>query len=496
MKALEEAVKTLDAELGVDSASVQAGLKGQKNMGGPSLFKESLDFQLYRLKLSTDSGSTAKRLLEELTQRNAQLENLLNQTEKVTQLSHKRDQGGYGVSGARLDTVLLSFWKSAASLYNIIQTTWTGCSCLKEHTANMVLQHPAAAKKAKFEVLFATSDRTRLWRLDRALVTVGEDETNPANQSTSRPASGMTFPQSSATAVEPGAHKPAHKMAGVLKSAMKGKAVARDRSAQSTAAPAFVLPGLPQAGRITDLCTSLHSSAAGICCAGFLQCPYDAEAQYFLYPQSKQVAPNLKFVTLEQLIREEELPPLSFQQRLFLSMTLASSFLQLLESPWIHHQWTKADIVFFPDPTCPDVFLLEKPHVKGQVAAANPTGGAGNSRLKSEVEEERRQASLSRLGIVLEELCFGCSVEKRRAQRGYPVARVGQKQLVLDVEVGVDWLREISNEAAGLEYKSAVKWCLLDHRVASQESDSWRREMLKHVVGPLERSYRQFTGGG
>lgn len=130
--------------------------------------------------------------------------------------------------------------------------------------------------------------------------------------------------------------------------------------------------------------------------------------------------------------------------------------------------------------------------MRGQAAAASSTGDAENPRLRLDIEEERRHESLSRLGIVLEELCFRCSVEKRRAQR----VRAGQKQLVLDTDVGVDWLRDISNEAAGLEYKGAVKWCLLDHRVASQESDSWRREMLKHVVGPLERSYRQFTGGG
>ncbi|KAL8306140.1 hypothetical protein RB597_003269 [Gaeumannomyces tritici] len=481
MKALEEAVKRLNGELGVDSASVQAGLQGQK---------KSLGFQLYRLKLSIDGGSTAKRLLDELTQRNAQLEKLLNQTDKVTQLSRKRDQSGYGGSSARLDTALLSFWKSATSLYKIIQTAWTGCSCLKEHTANMVLQHPATAKKARFEVLFAASDRTEFWRLDRALVTVGEDETRPANQ--------PSCPQTSATKVEPGAREPAHKTARVPKSAIKGKAVARNRSVQLITAPAVVLSGLPQAGRITNLCTSLYSDASSSCCAGFLQCPNDAEARYFLYPQSKQMTPVLKFVTLEQLIREEELPPLSFQQRLFLSMTLASSFLQLLDSPWIHHQWTKADIVFFPDPACPAVFLLEKPHVMGQAEAADPTtGGAGNPRLRSAVEEERRQAALSRLGVVLEELCFRCSVEKRRAQRGYPAARAGgQRQLVLDTEVGVDWLREIGSEAAGLEYKCAVKWCLLDHRVALQESDSWRGEMLKHVVGPLERSYRQFTSSG
>ncbi|KAL8363100.1 hypothetical protein RB601_009068 [Gaeumannomyces tritici] len=354
----------------------------------------------------------------------------------------------------------------------------------------MVLQHPATAKKARFEVLFAASDRTEFWRLDRALVTVGEDETRPANQPSS--------PQTSATKVELGAREPAHKTARVPKSAIKGKAVARNRSVQLITAPAIVLSGLPQAGRITNLCTSLYSSPSSSCCAGFLQCPNDAEARYFLYPQSKQMAPVLKFVTLEQLIREEELPPLSFQQRLFLSMTLASSFLQLLDSPWIHHQRTKADIVFFPDPTCPAVFLLEKPHVMGQAEAADPTtGGAGNPRLRSAVEEERRQAALSRLGVVLEELCFRCSVEKRRAQRGYPAARAGgQRQLVLDTEVGVDWLREMGSEAAGLEYKCAVKWCLLDHRVALQESDSWRGEMLKHVVGPLERSYRQFTSSG
>ncbi|KAL8329558.1 hypothetical protein RB597_005024 [Gaeumannomyces tritici] len=499
MEALETTVRELNKELALDSPAVQAGFNGTKpGTVTKSFSRGSLNFQMYRIKLTTDGGSTMRKLLEELTRRNNQLETLLGQMDKVAQLSQQRagaaDQlGGVGATAAaKIDAALLSFWKSAATLYNMLQAAWTGCSCSKAHVINMLLQHHPAAKKGRFEILLAASDREHPWELHRTLVTVGEGESRRVTEAPGLVATNE-IGDGSILKREPG-----HRSAKVLKSAMRTKAVLAAPGAQaaSTVTAAVMVIQTPTAAeRITDLCKSLQSTD-GCTCVGFLHDEDDDNSRYFLYPQSKQLAFKIESISLAQLISEEELPPLTFQQRLFLSMTLASSFLQLLESPWIPHLWTKADIIFFPDPNCPGIFLLERPHVSGQSTDActmqkgpNNTGGSGTTKPPPRPlsNDEKRQQSLARLGVVLAELCFRCSIEKRRAQRGADDP---------DVLLAISWLKEMAGEAAGHHYQTAVKWCLVDNRVLSGDSDSWRREMLRLVVAPLEGAYQQFTTGG
>ncbi|KAL8365104.1 hypothetical protein RB595_004090 [Gaeumannomyces hyphopodioides] len=523
MEALETAVGDLNKELALGSPAVLAGLKGVKKPGTPTkLFsKEKMnpDFQVYRVKLSKDGGLTARKLLEELTRRNNQLETLLGQTDKVANFSQQRAAatdrlGGVGVAAAaKLDAALLSFWKSAATLYNMLQAAWSSCSCSRAHVTNMLLQHHPVAKKGRFEILLAASDLEHPWELHRALVTVGEDESRRGAE-----ASGLVTIGAGTNPPGTGILKrePGHRNAKVLKSAMRTKAVTVASSVQPTATvtAAVMIQTPTTAEKITDLCKSLQSTD-GCACVGFLHDEEVDDGRYFLYPQSRHVASKMESISLAQLISEEGFPPLSFQRRLFLSMTLASSFLQLLESPWIHHQWAKADVIFFPDPNCPGVFLLEKPHVKSQSretcdSQKDQPGIDNDTRPQTPnspltlppplSRDDKRRLSLARLGIVLAELCFRCSIERRRAQKGHHGGGTGdkteQEQHNLDVALAISWLGEMADEAAGHEYQGAVKWCLVDNVISSGCSDSWRREMFWQVVAPLEQSYRQFTSGG
>ncbi|KLU83202.1 hypothetical protein MAPG_02267 [Magnaporthiopsis poae ATCC 64411] len=531
MEGLQKAVGALNQELSLGLPAVQEAAQNPKKSGLLSRHfnRDNMGYQIYRLKLSADGGSKAKQLLDELTQRNEQLEKLLKQTDKVTHLSQLRDEGGLTKTAVKLDAAMLSFWKKATALYKILQTTWSNCSCSGNHITNMLLKHQQTAhEREQFNFIFATSDSASPWNLRRALVTVGDNATGATGApklGTDVLAVGGPVPldRGDTTTCQPG-----HRRAKALKSALRTKttigggqkfmdpcptttveslAVAAIRSLSmdgghskvkiaSMTAP-LGQPTVATTERITNLCESLRRDGPDrLQCAGFLHDDDNEDCKYYLYPEANGMVLRHKFISLQQLISEEELPPLSFKQRLFISLALASSFLKLLESPWIPYQWTKEDIVFFPDPDDPDVFILEKPYVKGPSAKEEDPGAAaldpGCRAVRSLAREEKRQESLSQLGIVLEELCFRCSIEKRRAQRRHQAPRSRQERLDTDVALGIGWLRDISKEAAGLEYGEAIKWCLVDNRVSAGGSDAWRREMLKHVVGPLERSCRQF----
>lgn len=269
-------------------------------------------------------------------------------------------------------------------------------------------------------------------------------------------------------------------------------------------------PSAPTQPKITNLCKSLDSDGAVSpsstpACVGFIG-DESTDNQCYIYPKKKLAREQLTSVSLGQIIDEPLEYGLTTRNRIFLAMTLASSFLQLLDSPWIQEYWTKADIIFFPDHDHSSVLLLDKPHV-GRESALNQEENIhkhGNKAMDSGDKPadgdagsspsliDRRQRSLTRLGVVLEELCFGQNLDRHPARKRLGKGETKAQQLAFDMVAALQWRSKIHFEAGGLYFSEAIGWCLVDPCQAVPDQDSWRKEMLRHVVGPLEQCFREF----
>lgn len=207
----------------------------------------------------------------------------------------------------------------------------------------------------------------------------------------------------------------------------------------------------------------------------------EEDYRYFVYNLSSQRRSSVTSITLEHILRGDVSPAPTRRQRYAISLVLASSFLQLIETPWLTSSFRKEDITFFSDPSNANVFLLDQPHI-ARVFTTTSTDGASLPLTNS----------LDQFGILLLELCFGKRLADHPLRKQWPEGRDKTEQTVFDVMAARDWQCSVIEEA-GSDYSEAIAWCLGGNR--STPSEAWRQEMLKRVVLPLQRCQEYFVSG-
>lgn len=193
----------------------------------------------------------------------------------------------------------------------------------------------------------------------------------------------------------------------------------------------------------------------------------------------------LQAITLEDILRKQKMPLPNRKQRLALAVVLASSFLQLLESPWLPSSWKKSDIVFFQDPDQLGRFKLHQPYLTHQLNTKSKTSYSTDMDRRLQLS-----SSLEMLAIILEELCFGQLLEDQPCRKKYLDAGDKAIMRIFDVAAAREWHAEIEEEA-GYDYTIAVGWCL--GGVLSIPPDRWREEMLTKVLQPLEACHKHLS---
>ncbi|KAK0704401.1 hypothetical protein B0H67DRAFT_521497 [Lasiosphaeris hirsuta] len=182
------------------------------------------------------------------------------------------------------------------------------------------------------------------------------------------------------------------------------------------------------------------------------------------------------YITLAQAISEYK-TQFSRKQRFHVALVLASSFVQLKNTPWIAETLRKTDIEF-PHNAASQETTLQHDHL---FVARGFESLASRPQLTG-VDTK----AINALGVVLLELCFGEPIERvpwRVRVEGETSDRVATNDLM----AAMVWLRNVNSEA-GLDYFDAVEWCLLGCTRLDLKAP-WRQEMLRHVVEPLQRSY-------
>ncbi|KAI0845026.1 hypothetical protein F5Y00DRAFT_273403 [Daldinia vernicosa] len=477
LKHTRKSLKDFDDELALEADEIQDFLQKPKTRTSRTRLRElatkdNLRFQAYKLKFSS-RRSIRSKLFEKLKEYDSQLEGLLEMSEKEP--AAVKDQG---IASKIDDSALCNFWIQADAFFKALASAWS-CNCHDPHMVKLLLEH-RTSKEKKFNVLFATQLHS-YWDVQKVLMVGGND-----NRVQSLPAS-----HTGVTSVT--IHEPQHKSSIPIRSVM-GENHPNANKKQGRSKAVRMLPPsethIDFEDPISSLCESLIKGTGSVC--GYLS---EDDNRYYVHKVSQQ---TYSFVTIDQILRRETSPLPSRRKRYELSFILASSFLQLVGTPWLPGSWKKSDIVFISNDKNAHKIILNQPHLRrdfmGNVRSRDdqnlhelPSAASTNGR------STKASRSLELLGIILLELCFGQLLENQPHRKDdWPLGENDTQKDLFDVIAAQKWNDEVEEEA-GNDFDQAIRWCLEGHH--STPPEKWRHEMLRRVVQPLEKCHKYLSQG-
>ncbi|KAK3331631.1 hypothetical protein B0T19DRAFT_366751 [Cercophora scortea] len=476
IQGIRRVMDDLNRELAIDADAVQEKINTVKDPNNgtrikTAIGKEGRAFQRYRLKFC-NGESVRKRLFGELQDYNDKLEKILDSSDRDARLVSQRASAA---GGAAIESAICNFWLQARQLFTALASSWT-CHW-HDHKADLLLEH-RTSKKPEFQVMFTRFSATKgLWEIRRTKILEGSEVTSAmikgglaqlewTPERERRPSHRLLQPGKSAFRTK----KP---IAGNVIEGVKPPQSAVVASVQFEKGPD------PTATRlISDLCMALEPCRPEGACCGYLS---EEDTRYYVYTVANQTSASLSSVTLDRILRGDVYPQPSRTQRYALALIMASSFLQLLDSPWLPTPFRKSEVVFLKDHSAaePNVFLLDKPHIHRSLTCNKQKNQPPTDSTKA----SRFADSLDQLGIMLLELCFGKTLEDQPCRKEWPAGANEAERAVFDVMAARDWQCHVNDEA-GLDYAEAVAWCLGGNR---STPDRWRQDMLRKVIQPLQR---------
>ena len=215
-------------------------------------------------------------------------------------------------------------------------------------------------------------------------------------------------------------------------------------------------------------------------------CLKDVDHQYSIYPLSDSGIEDafLETITLRELLSKTSPIRLTRRQRYSIALTIASSHLQLHDSPWLGPQWSKDDILFHGKNG--NLILTDQPYTSRDFLST-PSHTPSSYLLADH--------GMSTLGILLLELCFGVALEDHEIRRNF-VSLDGQPNPGLDLVAAMQWCDRYANDEAGPEFAGAIEWCLRNPtaRLSGGKEQGWRDELFTQVVEPLQYCHKQLMG--
>jgi hypothetical protein len=187
--------------------------------------------------------------------------------------------------------------------------------------------------------------------------------------------------------------------------------------------------------------------------------------------------------TLEALLSNREEMRLSRLERFKVASVVAASVLQLETTPWLAERWGKRNIIFYHDDSkvqvdYPYLNHLFRSNKRPQTPPApRKTGLAARFAARD---------SLSSLGILLLELCFGETIENQHLRKRY-LAQDGQSLCGTDYLTARDWAEMVSEEEPALE--NIIKCCIFCtfEEKADWGNKNFAQAVYESVVEPLEQ---------
>ncbi|KAI0447115.1 hypothetical protein F4803DRAFT_397577 [Xylaria telfairii] len=485
---MQETMQKLNTELSVDDIQFQRHIRNEVDHGTScppetssrprkSFSRSNREYQLFRVKFSLGE-STRTRLFSELQTYNSRLEKLTLTSDAVSKLKASNQSRSSKLAISAMNAALCKFWNHADRLYKALLGAW-GCTCYEQHCAELILQHRHPSD-TDFLLHFCSGQQgangveKESWsRCCVRLQIYEQTQTKPSNllppkESTSIIKKALSTPQHRVQQPK----KPALVTQKNMKKAQKFTHGTVHSASQSNATTLTILaqqqPLIPTGSAVENLCKMLGTTIKP---QSFIECENDI--RYRLIPE--QWPATTSSICLSEIL-SGAVKPLTRRQRYRLSMTIASSFVQLKGTPWLQTPWGKNG-VYFSRAEDQNTLLLDSPFI---VQSFTP------ELTKTTADAEHDVTSIAFLGIVLLELCFGRSIDQHPSRLKFP--NVDEKvRAAFDLVAALEWLNDVNDEA-GTDYSEAVEWCLAGCRTLPNKGP-WRKLMVEKVVVPLERCY-------
>ncbi|KAF1844870.1 uncharacterized protein K460DRAFT_376448 [Cucurbitaria berberidis CBS 394.84] len=204
-----------------------------------------------------------------------------------------------------------------------------------------------------------------------------------------------------------------------------------------------------------------------------------------IYP-TKQLPPDTDTWVVSSLRNVLDDSQFARRDRLKLAVTLASSVLQLHETPWLDENWGK-DTIFFVKR--PGRALYDQPFVSQNFNQTTPTPKTETPNAMSRII---RNQTLYALGVALIELWYGKTLaELHKDADGPHDTGIMQVDFMAEYNTADRLVDELYSEAGG-KYSDAVRRCIrcdFDRRASSLEDAQFQKAVYQGVVAQLKENY-------
>jgi len=192
---------------------------------------------------------------------------------------------------------------------------------------------------------------------------------------------------------------------------------------------------------------------------------------------------SLEEISLEKLLNNNGHLKLSRQKRYKIASIAASSLLQLQATPWLSEHLEKKHIFFYYQGS--DVFV-EEPYISHDFAATKPDELSTEAPKASEAPRVLPRKTLSSLGILLLELCFGEAIENQTELRKGHLSSDEKALEGTDYLTAIEWLDKVAEDEPKMS--PIIKWCIfcLFEGKPNWADTKFTQAVYASVVQPLE----------
>lgn len=239
--------------------------------------------------------------------------------------------------------------------------------------------------------------------------------------------------------------------------------------------------------KIDDLCkTVFNCSGASNCYLGYLSDEHQNHHEIRCHDDNLashhfQEGP---FVSLETILSNTKpFPPLNRHERYKIASILASSLLQLQNAPWLARNLQK-DNILFPCDWNAHRIMIDQPHLPHSFHSTKlqPMPPEIIPKPNSTATVKK---SLSDLGIILLELCFGQRIEEQPIRQSYLVD--GKAHDSTNYLTALEWADAVCGQEPALE--PVIKCCMfcIFEEKANWDDLKFTQAVYASVVEPLEK---------
>ncbi|KAK7425124.1 hypothetical protein QQX98_000038 [Neonectria punicea] len=412
--------------------------------------------------------SRRESLFQQLTKGTDQLRDLLDSSDRIASLQQNR-----GAAKPANTNAMRQFWRHTDKLYKLLTRSWN-CECKQFHLANLLLQH-RASPDLDFRISFFFGNSNEVtkpsWTHLEARLRILEHNQQDSIKTRGPAVTFAPDPVPISSAAKARSNEELRSLTGSFMGRLKKEkkpscatpvSDALLVSLRSTTAAATKTVDPPQLIvtnpdgnvdpsklqgigegmiEINNLCDEMPKFPAKA--NGQLFCLKDDHCRIAINPLCHSTATTSTaardMISLDALLRKNTPRTLTRRERYLIGLTLASSYLQLKSSPWIHHQWSKRDIVFPRNEVSPNCIQVDQPYISRHFKDAD------NAQTVPTVRLDHNDRTLVSLGIMLLELCFGTALEESETRRRYyhqtspGEANEAKADPYLDLAAALEW---------------------------------------------------------